>query len=768
MFTFVGRATELQQLNNLLKEARQKRGSVVLLSGEAGIGKSALVDYFLAKYATDVQIFRSKCNEQYGERSAFLPWIEILIDIISDKDPEGKPIASKFLAVVKDTLGPWMGVVPVGGSIIAAVWETGKSVKTHLGDKGEPAKDRYTKDDFYQSFVTTLQKVSESSPTVLFIDDLHWADASSIGLLRWLTEKVATLPVLIIGVYRPSDINVGRGGIPHPLKDAIYEMHARYRLWTVLDLDALSQDLVNHYLTIAFPENLFITTFVDFLYDVTDGNPFFLEQFIQLLKEQGHLIQLDGKWQLTHDLSAIRNEVPNNVQSVIQKRLDRLQDEIMKNVLLYGSAEGEEFTSFVLSKLMGWENLPTIERLNLLTRIKQQLVETHRLIRVGGVVALPKSKKTTKYQFVHTVLFKVLYNGLSDEQRALLHQSIGECLEAEFEGREEEIAEKLAEHFFACGELEKAARYTVLVAVKSRKALAPLETERNFAKALEHIESLPDFEGKSDLIVDLCIKAMKNINDSDTWHSSKLAIPYFQKGLSLIEIRGESARNLEQMIDLLIQQGRAQLSDEMFESCLKVAKPIEHMIKGRILNYWIDTLGGAAHASGQDGPYSALIPELIAWCEDHIDIAVAKLGIESFNTNPSDSRWEQIEWKEIDEFITRIISLPQCSAIKNAIREIEADYKSWKALVWSFLDGGFYEEYRFYGTQQALKDLTSDFTEGFYKLEYFLYGAGEIRAGFDRLISKIEGVAKEIGRVFEVDVPYEVKTLMHITQLSLY
>jgi predicted ATPase len=345
MFTFVGRTTELQQLNNLLQKARQKHGRVVLLSGEAGIGKSALVEYFLAKYATDVQVFQSKCNEQYGEGSAFLPWIEILTDIISDKDSEGKPIASKLLAVVKDTLGPWMGVVPVVGSLIAAVWETGKSVKTQFGEKGEPAKDRYTRDDFYQSFVTTLQKVGELRPIVLFIDDLHWGDASSIGLLRWLTEKIATLPVLIIGVYRPSDINVGREGLPHPLKDAIYEMHARYRLWTVLDLDVLSWDVVSEYLTIAFPKNLFTTTFVAFLYDVTDGIPFFLEQYIQLLKEQGHLIQIHGKWQLTCDLSVIQDEVPKDVQGVIQKRLNRLQDEIMKNVLLYGSAEGEEFTS---------------------------------------------------------------------------------------------------------------------------------------------------------------------------------------------------------------------------------------------------------------------------------------------------------------------------------------------------------------------------------------------------------------------------------------
>lgn len=456
MSTFVGRIAELKQMNNLLNEARQKRGSVVLLSGEAGIGKSALVDYFLANYATNVQFFCSKCNEQYGEGSSFLPWIEILSDIISDKDTDDKPIASKLLAVVKDTLGPWMGVVPVVGSLTAAVWETGKSVKTQFREKSKNVKDRYTRDDFYQSYVTMLHKVGELSPVVLFIDDLHWGDASSIGLLRWLTEKITNLPVLIIGAYRPSEINVGRSGISHSLKDAIYEMHARYHLWTVLDLNTFSQDLVNHYITIAFPENLFKTTFVVFLYDITDGNPFFLEQYIQLLEEQGHLIQLDEKWQLTCDLSVIQDEVPKDVQGLIQKRLDRLQDETMKNVLLYGSAEGEEFTSFVLSKLMGWESLATIEHLNLLTQIKQQLVEMHRLVLEIGTISLPKANKTTKYQFVHTVLHKVLYNGLSGEQRALLHQAIGECLEAEYQGHEIEIAEKLAYHFSQSGETEKA------------------------------------------------------------------------------------------------------------------------------------------------------------------------------------------------------------------------------------------------------------------------------------------------------------------------
>lgn len=796
MFTFVGRTTELHQLNNLLQEARQKRGSVVLLSGEAGIGKSALVEYFLAKYATDVQVFHSKCSEQYGEGSAFLPWIEILTDIISDKDPEGKPIPSKLLAVVKDTLGPWVGVVPVIGNIIAAIWETGKSVKTHFGDKDESTKDRYSRDDFCKSFVTTLQKVGELSPTILFIDDLQWSDTSSIGLLRWLTDKIATLPVLIIGVYRPSDVNVGRGSQPLSLKDAIFEMHNRYHLWTILDLDTLSRDLVNEYLTITFSENLFTPTFVEFLYDITNGSPFFLEQYLQLLKEEQHLKQLDGKWQLVCDLSVIQNEVPRDVQGVIQKRLDRLQDEILKDVLLYGSAEGEEFTSFVLSKLMSWESQPTIERLNLLTRIKKQLVETHRFLLESGTIALPKSKKATKYQFAHTVLYKVLYNGLNDEQRTLLHQSIGDCLEAEFEGREEEIAEKLAEHFFACGEIKKAVRYTTLVAVKSKRALAPLETERNFAKAYEYIQRLSDFEEKNDLIVDFCITAAKNINDSDTWHTSKLSIPYCQEGLTLIENLEESLANLARKIDLLIQLGRAMLSpgvilrditlpddfspvpevggwmfsDKIFEYCLKLAKPIEHIIKGRILNYWIDTSGGSAHASGQDLPYSALIPELVAWCEDHVDIAVAKLGLESFNINPRDSRWETVVWKDIEEFNTRITSSPQYSIIKDSIKGIEADYKSWKTLVWDFMGAGLYEEYRFYKTPQALKELTSDPTESFYRLEHFLYikGPGEIGPGFDRLISKIEGAVKEIERVFEAETPYEVKALTHLTQLSLY
>lgn len=767
----IGREPELRRLDGLLAEASGKRGSVVLIAGEAGIGKSALVERFLEACAADCQVFRGRCSEQYGRAIAYSPWVEILVDITTDVGPDGRQIASRLLSVVKDSLGPWLGAVPVVGSIVAAIYETGKSVKTHFVDH-EARMGRLSTDDFRRSFLATLQKVAESGPEVLFLDDLQWSDASSIDLLFWLTREVANLPVLIIGTYRPSDVNVGSADSAHPLRAALHEMHHRYQEWAVIHLDTLSDEWLKQYLTTRFPRHEFDESFTALLYDVTDGNPFFAEQYLHLLEEQEHIVRCEGKWHLSGDVSAVRDQVPKDVEGVVRKRLDRLQDDIMKTVLLYGSAEGEEFTSFVLSKLLGWDSLSRIDRVSLLTRIKQSLVETHRFVLDEGTIVLPKAKRATKYRFAHTVLHRVLYGELNGEQRVLLHRAIAECLEAEYEGREEDIAEQLAEHFAGCEEWGKAEGYRVVAAVKAGRALAPVETEGHFAAALEYVRRLPESEGKNGLIVDLCIRAAKGINNSDTWHSSQYAIPYCRLGLALLDSLGESTDNLIRRIDLVIQEGRAEASDGLFETSLKLAAPIEHIVKGRILNYWIDTIGGRAHASAVWLPYSAYIAELLAWCEDGMDMAVAWLGIEPVHTNPRDARWEKLDWRSISGFFDRMSEMPGQCMLSRKIGGIETAYRRWKDLTrgfWGPYGSGLYEEYRFYKAPDALVEITHG-DRGFWMLEDFLFSpeAHEIKYGFDELIHNIDELAREIVSTFGSTTPLEVRTLVGTAQRSLW
>ena len=439
--TFVGRQQELEALRNSMQNALKCKGSVVLVAGEAGIGKSELINEFLRSIdsATDEKplIVQTGCSKLVGDVEPFLPFFDLFDEVFTEKGK--KQVRKELLDIILD-IGPDIaGLIPgVGGIISGAMsisrklkhrWEMGRE-KEHLLERKDISQER-----FFSKYAKALQGASSIYPLVLFIDDLQWIDGSSANLLFYLSKNMINYRILTLGAYRPEELNTPRAGQPHPLRE-ILPIMKRYENVSVIYLDFLKREDVGAYISTVCPNHSFPQDFIDFVYTTTRGNSLFVAELTTLFKEDRIIAQEDTKWLLVKEIRDIR--VPEKVEDVIERRINSILDETHRKLHECASVEGEKFTSDVLSELLVMDKID-------LSRQLRMVGEMYNLIRE----AIETSTEIGSYEFIHSLIHHSLYNHLGREERVLLHQKIGEILEARYESddRVAEFASILAFHF---------------------------------------------------------------------------------------------------------------------------------------------------------------------------------------------------------------------------------------------------------------------------------------------------------------------------------
>lgn len=449
---FVGRETELQLLETYLTQGIEaKKGTVVFVTGEAGVGKTELIDQFksraLSKYP-DIRLATGYCNEFTGGGDPYQPFFDILDELVTTEQETG---TGRFLQFILEMGPEWVQVIPGIGNLVSATWKTTQWIRKEFFGKATldaPQIDHHT---IFRQYTKILQNISTLNPLMLVLEDLQWADTSSVDLLFHLARNLGSCPALIMGTYRPSEVEVRQ----HPLKQIKAEMK-RYGLYQEVSLARLEKGDVIEYLKAEFPNNTFEMAFIDFLYDKTEGNPLFVVEVINLLREQRIIVQRQGLWQLAERVADI--DIPPAIAGVIEKRIGNLRNEI-RRVLQYASVEGEMFSSATLSRLLHWEELTLLEELEVLERIHRLIEE----LETEGIL----TKSGMRYQFIHSLIHKSFYNSLNARQKQLLHKKLGEILETEYRDDRERIATQLAVHFEKGREFDKAIEYRVIAARKA-------------------------------------------------------------------------------------------------------------------------------------------------------------------------------------------------------------------------------------------------------------------------------------------------------------
>ena len=490
MSIFVGREKDLETLNGYLQDALDGNGKVILVTGETGIGKTTLIEEFKRRYidtynefsieknnTLDIRFAHAECKELITlEGEAYAPFLNAISDFVS----EDKAFGSTRLAKIVQEMGAeWFELIPMVGKALSLLTKTLMKWKK-TDDIKELTERNVNKEKLKQQYIQILKNMSELYPLVIFLDDLHWLDEASVNLLFYLSSELQEHRIMILGTYRSTDIEMKLDGEPHPMKEVIYEMN-RYNTCKEIHLSFLSEENINRYLDENLNYHELPKEFIDYLYDITEGIPLFLTEYIKLLKEQKSIIKKGDKWILKEKLESIYP--PKSVEEVVKKRIQRLnlQKETYK-ILKYASIEGEQFNTLILAHLLDWKELNLLEEMNTIEEVYELIEE------------LPDEEilfeKGTKYQFVHSLVRNTLYDSLRKREKILLHHKIAEILEDLHKDNLDNIAAKLATHYELARDYNKAAYYYSRLAKNDNKKHAIENARKAANKGLELIKKL--------------------------------------------------------------------------------------------------------------------------------------------------------------------------------------------------------------------------------------------------------------------------------------
>jgi len=480
---FVERGDEIASLERLLEQVTRGTGAVVLVQGEAGIGKTTLVHHFLneaSRREPNLITASVQCTDISSHGDALYPFRQLLRQIAFSEQKEGLAKESKHFEFITRIAPAWISIIPGLGPLIAALIQTGVEAHGSYFQKTESLP----KEQMFEQFTNLLKSLSEENSIVLFIDDLQWADSASISLLFHIARDISSYRLLLVCSYRLTDVELGVGDRYAALRNTLFELQ-RYGLCSVLFLGCFTFEQVEKLSNLTFPGNRFPIEFVQTLYDRSGGNPLFVTSFFNLLREQNIVFEDETGWHLAKSILSL--EIPSQIESVISKQLERLTEDL-RDFCDCASVEGNEFTYEVIATVLEQEFKKGKTEIAKQVRL---LRDVHRFIRQKEEKQLSQGQILLIYSFNHGLLQEMLYHRLPPELRRRYHLLVGEALENIYKDDLDQIASRLAIHFRHGQDYVRSARYFYTAGVIAHDLAATAEAIYNFECALELLEKSP-------------------------------------------------------------------------------------------------------------------------------------------------------------------------------------------------------------------------------------------------------------------------------------
>ena len=548
----VDREEELTELATIFKKTLEGHGSTIFIAGEAGVGKTRLVEELIERVEDeDAKIIKGCCLAD-----SLKPFLSVkealrnsdLYHLIAEEPPpkvistylitktgllvsksereeselDADIFASMLNAVqnfVKDSLS-FMGegegsslnsitygdhdilIQSVGSLSLAMVIEGTSSefliddMKSRLREMGEelgewngsskgteniePMVDwfidsgkyegkylvddaKLRKENFFDNVLLGLHRLSKERPILFFIDDLQWADPSSLALLHYLSRNTKNDRMMILGTYRPEDVVDEGSGDIHDLKRTMQNM-SREGLFEEIKVERLGEKDIERFLDISLKEVDFEPRFIQRIYEESGGNPFFLIELTKLLIEEDHIAKEEGIWVQAESLDEIH--IPTKIYDVVIRRLNRLIRE-QRDILECASVVGEEFDSRVIGDLTGLNRIELLKNLG-------DIEKTHKLIHSLG----------KKYRFDHKKIREVLYDDINSELRQEYHRITAESYEALYP--DEDVVEQLGHHYLMA-EDSRAVDYFIELGDRAKEGYSNKEAIDYYSSALSFI-----------------------------------------------------------------------------------------------------------------------------------------------------------------------------------------------------------------------------------------------------------------------------------------
>ncbi len=464
----VGREQERNELRTAFKAAQAGRGSLLCVAGEPGIGKTTLVEDFLAELTAENQgtIARGRCSERLAGTEAYLPLLEALESLLR-YSTASRSESGSFATTMKQLAPTWYAqVVPLSG-------DSEESARL-LAEVKAASQERMKRE-----LASFLQAIAQPRPLVLFFDDLHWADVSTIDLLNFLAGKFDTMRVLIVVTYRPSDMLLAK----HPFLQIKPDLQARGVCRELL-LEFLTEAEIAEYLALEFPSHSFPTEFPQLIHAKTEGSPLFMADLVRYLRDRGVIAQSSGVWKLEQTLPDIERELPESVRGMIERKIAQLSEEDRK-LLTCASVQGYEFDSAVVAQVLKLEPDEVEERLEKLERV-------FAFVKLTSETEFPNGTLTLKYRFVHVLYQNALYAGLRATRKATLSRDVALALEACYGTRSASVANELALLWEAARDYVRACDSFLQAAHHAAQGNTHREAVQLARRGLEALRKLPE------------------------------------------------------------------------------------------------------------------------------------------------------------------------------------------------------------------------------------------------------------------------------------
>ncbi len=463
----IGRKMVFSRLKEIISLPEKGKGAIVSICGDAGTGKSRLVDELKRSVNQSKYQWFEGYAYSYAQNISYFPLINLLNKVFKVREEDSPSDVKSRLSDGLDQLLP-------GEDDAIPIIEVLYSVRDKDADEINPQFWMLKLREIIQKIIMAI---SHQAPTIICLEDLHWADPSSMELITSILTEIRT-PILILCVFRPT-ITLFNDEQRKKISNTLHEVELK-------DLSpSESHEMVESLLkTDTIPPDL-----REFIENKTEGNPFYLEEMINSMIESGVLVNEDGVWNMARKISG--SDISSTIHGVITARIDRLKTE-PKQILQEASVIGRSFYRQVLRRITEIEEGPndSLENLQSLDLVKEK-----------------GNDPEIEYIFKHALTQEVVYNGLLKTERQVIHERIGIVIEQLFKDRLPEFYETLAYHFSRAGNILKAVEYLVESGEKSLRRYSVDEAHLQFKEAFELIVSVSEkSNAQKELLIDLLNK----------------------------------------------------------------------------------------------------------------------------------------------------------------------------------------------------------------------------------------------------------------------
>ena len=514
----VGREAERRALVDAFQGTVQGRGRIATITGEPGIGKTSIVEEVLAEIAVGPHrpvIVRGRCSERLAGAEAYLPILEVLDSLLHGHTILHQQTSGRFTEMMKTLAPTWF--VHVGMLSMESISAQQLREETKIASPERMKRE----------LAALFESISRTRPLVLFLDDLHWADVSTVDVLNYLAQRFSDLRIFVMTTYRSAEMVMSK----HPFLQISQDLQTR-GLLQEFALEFLGQSDVERYLDMEFPGHELPAAFSALIHEKTGGSPLFMVDLLRDLKARGAISCVAGIWKMAKSISDITKELPETVKSTIARKLDLL-DDTDRRLLTTASVQGYEFDTLVLSDVLEIDAADVEERID-------ALANTHHLARNIGTAEGVDRSLTVRYRFVHGLYQNVLYASLQPTRRAQMSAKVARAIEARF-GTDPSHALERALLFESAREFADAARNFMLAAQHQISLFAFREGVALAKRGLDALTGVKDVVVRTQLEIGLQVALASCLRAVDGWAAPSVEKIYLRVRDILEQTGDESA-----------------------------------------------------------------------------------------------------------------------------------------------------------------------------------------------------------------------------------